>query len=337
ETGSPAFERFLQCVGDKVELTGWPGYSAGLDTKNGQTGKYSLYSKWRTFDVMFHVSTFLPYKKQDKQQIQRKRHIGNDIVTLVFVEGEGRFDPKSVKSQFLHVFVVVQEDTTTIPGKLGYRVVLASSTDVPLFGPPLPNPPVFWDPSELRDFVLAKMINAENAAYKAPKFNKPHHRTRNAVLDEVVRDYWGSSKGRGDRRRDDKAPSNRSSVTSVGSESSTTPITPRPEVGLPRRPSMFSSLGGAFVRRASSVDRDPDVPFHHPSIPSTIEQSRESLPEDRDALEAKLQDAKQYSGSMDGLATQTKKGNGKGTTKSSSEGLQNYCRVLSSIALSDGS
>ncbi|KAI9009452.1 hypothetical protein BC832DRAFT_529676, partial [Gaertneriomyces semiglobifer] len=185
EHGSPGFEKFLSFLGDKIELQGWTGYAAGLDTRYGQTGKNSIFTKWRENDVMFHVSTYLPFKKEDRQQIQRKRHIGNDIVCIVFMDGEGRFNPLSVKSQFLHVFIGVQEDHTTRPGQVGYRLVLASNTGVPAFGPPLPNPPVFWDPVELHDFLLAKMINAENAAYRAPKFRKPHNRTRNAMIDEI--------------------------------------------------------------------------------------------------------------------------------------------------------
>lgn len=33
---------------------------------------------------MFHVSTLLPYTVGDLQQLQRKRHIGNDIVAIIF-------------------------------------------------------------------------------------------------------------------------------------------------------------------------------------------------------------------------------------------------------------
>ncbi|KAI8817277.1 uncharacterized protein EV422DRAFT_542237 [Fimicolochytrium jonesii] len=156
ETGSPAFDRFLTRIGDKIDLSTWTGYSAGLDTKHGQTGKWSLYTKWRHFEVMYHVSTFLPYKKEDRQQIQRKRHIGNDIVAIIFIDGDTPFDPKSIKSQFLHIFIAVQEDRHTRPGKIGYRVVLASNVDVPPYGPPLPTPPVFWDEAEMRDFLLGK-------------------------------------------------------------------------------------------------------------------------------------------------------------------------------------
>ena len=37
---------------------------------------------------MFHVSTLLPYEKNDPQKLQRKRHVGNDIVCVVFLEAD---------------------------------------------------------------------------------------------------------------------------------------------------------------------------------------------------------------------------------------------------------
>lgn len=42
-------------------------------------------------------------------QLLRKRHIGNDIVTIVFQEPGARpFTPRSIRSHFQHVFVVVR-------------------------------------------------------------------------------------------------------------------------------------------------------------------------------------------------------------------------------------
>ena len=42
-------------------------------------------------------------------QLLRKRHIGNDIVTVIFQEpGALPFTAKSVRSQFQHVFIVVR-------------------------------------------------------------------------------------------------------------------------------------------------------------------------------------------------------------------------------------
>lgn len=49
------------------------------------------------------LSLFLPH------QLLRKRHIGNDIVTIVFQEpGALPFTPKSIRSHFQHVFIIVQ-------------------------------------------------------------------------------------------------------------------------------------------------------------------------------------------------------------------------------------
>lgn len=57
---------------------------------------------------MFHVSTLLPYEKHDPQKLQRKRHIGNDIVCVVFLEADNTaFSPACIKSHFLHTFILV--------------------------------------------------------------------------------------------------------------------------------------------------------------------------------------------------------------------------------------
>ena len=79
-----------------------------MDTQYGQTGEESLYEVFREKEVMFHVSTMLPFKEQDPQQLERKRHIGNDMVAVVFQEQNTPFAPDMVASHFLHAYVVVQ-------------------------------------------------------------------------------------------------------------------------------------------------------------------------------------------------------------------------------------
>ncbi len=60
----------------------------GLDTVHDLTGLHSVYTHWRSIEVMFHVATLLPYEKNDPQKLQRKRHVGNDIVCVVFLEAD---------------------------------------------------------------------------------------------------------------------------------------------------------------------------------------------------------------------------------------------------------
>lgn len=54
-------------------------YRGGLDTQFGQTGDEAIYDVFKDREIMFHVSTMLPYTENDPQQLQRKRHIGKCI------------------------------------------------------------------------------------------------------------------------------------------------------------------------------------------------------------------------------------------------------------------
>lgn len=74
------------------------------------TGKYSVYTIYEGHEIMFHVSTLLPFSKDNRQQVERKRHIGNDIVNIVFVDLEDTtqevqsfFNPTYIKSQFTRI------------------------------------------------------------------------------------------------------------------------------------------------------------------------------------------------------------------------------------------
>ena len=59
---------------------------------------------------MFHVAPMLPYNASDRQQLERKRHLGNDIVVVVFVDATSTYDPATIKSHFNHVVIVVQPE-----------------------------------------------------------------------------------------------------------------------------------------------------------------------------------------------------------------------------------
>ncbi|XP_057677155.1 rap1 GTPase-activating protein 2-like isoform X1 [Corythoichthys intestinalis] len=181
---TPAFQEFLQLLGDTVKLQDFKGFRGGLDVSHGQTGSQSVYTVHRQQEVMFHVSTKLPFTEGDSQQLQRKRHIGNDIVALVFQEEATPFVPDMIASNFLHAFVLVQvEDPCS--ENTSYKVSITAREDVPPFGPPLPNPSVFKKGPAFREFLLTKLINAELACYKSIRFARLEERTRSALLDTL--------------------------------------------------------------------------------------------------------------------------------------------------------
>ncbi|TKC53063.1 hypothetical protein EI555_014657, partial [Monodon monoceros] len=181
---SPAFVEFLEFLGQKVKLQDFKGFRGGLDVTHGQTGTESVYCNFRNKEIMFHVSTKLPYTEGDAQQLQRKRHIGNDIVAVVFQDENTPFVPDMIASNFLHAYVVVQAESGGPDGSL-YKVSVTARDDVPFFGPPLPDPAVFRKGPEFQEFLLTKLINAEYACYKAEKFAKLEERTRAALLETL--------------------------------------------------------------------------------------------------------------------------------------------------------
>uniref|UniRef100_A0AAR2KQ30 Signal-induced proliferation-associated 1 like 1 n=1 Tax=Pygocentrus nattereri TaxID=42514 RepID=A0AAR2KQ30_PYGNA len=186
EAAGPALEEFLQLLGERVRLKGFTKYRAQLDTKTDSTGTHSLYTTYKDYEIMFHVSTMLPYTPNNKQQLLRKRHIGNDIVTIVFQEpGAKAFSPKNIRSHFQHVFVVVQVHSPCSDNTC-YSVAVARSRDVPAFGPPIPEGVNFPKSTIFRDFLLAKVINAENAAHKSDKFRAMATRTRQEYLRDLA-------------------------------------------------------------------------------------------------------------------------------------------------------
>ncbi|XP_064873374.1 GTPase-activating Rap/Ran-GAP domain-like protein 3 isoform X3 [Oncorhynchus nerka] len=187
ETGSQSFDKFLNLLGDTISLQGWAGYRGGLDTKNDTTGMNSIYTVYQGHELMFHVSTMLPYSKENKQQVERKRHIGNDIVTIVFQEGEDTspsFKPSMIRSHFTHIFALVRYNSQND----SYRLKIFSEESVPLFGPPLPPPPVFTDHQEFRDFLLVKLINGEKATLETPTFAQKRQRTLDMLIRSLYQD-----------------------------------------------------------------------------------------------------------------------------------------------------
>ncbi|XP_043918205.1 signal-induced proliferation-associated 1-like protein 3 [Protopterus annectens] len=193
EEASAPFEEFMLLLGEKVCLKGFTKYAAQLDTKTDSTGTHSLYTEHQDYEVMFHVSTMLPYTPNNRQQLLRKRHIGNDIVTVIFQEpGALPFTPQNIRSHFQHVFVIVRVHNPCTEN-VCYSVSVTRSKDVPPFGPAIPSGVKFHKSDVFRDFLLAKLINAENAAHKSEKFHLMAIRTRQEYLKDLAENFITST------------------------------------------------------------------------------------------------------------------------------------------------
>jgi len=168
----PALTEFMNFLADKVPLKGWTKFRGGLNTQNDSTGTESYYTSFHHFEVMFHISTMIPFHKDDTQQIERKRHLGNDVVIIVFRDEDNMtpFSPSVIRSQFNHIFCVVQPHHSKKSKETRYRIAICSKNGVPTYTPALPLKKSFVKNQQLRTFLLSKLINGERATYYAPDF-----------------------------------------------------------------------------------------------------------------------------------------------------------------------
>lgn len=104
---------------------------------------------------MCHVATMLPFNQNDPQQLERKRHIGNDLVVIIFQEGDAAFELASIPSHQNHVIVFVRP----LPDNAdGWAVQIFHKDGVPNFTPDLPQPTIIGTDNVSRDFFFHKRI-----------------------------------------------------------------------------------------------------------------------------------------------------------------------------------
>eukprot|EP00007_Cunea_sp_BSH-02190019_P002993 CAMPEP_0174233214 /NCGR_PEP_ID=MMETSP0417-20130205/3303_1 /TAXON_ID=242541 /ORGANISM="Mayorella sp, Strain BSH-02190019" /LENGTH=1365 /DNA_ID=CAMNT_0015311385 /DNA_START=63 /DNA_END=4157 /DNA_ORIENTATION=+ len=190
--GSQLFQNFLDFLGDRVRLKGWTEYAGGLDTKADARGKYSYYTALDDAEIMFHVSTCLPYDPLDERKLQRSRMIGNDIAMIIFQEGDTTYIPNTMTGGVSHVFVVVRpvEDDD---GMIHYQVSTCYKDYVKPFKPHFSATVHYPENQEFRSLLLAKLINGHLSAQQSPGLMQMYSRPRRYLLQELVDSY---SKGR---------------------------------------------------------------------------------------------------------------------------------------------
>lgn len=207
---SADFKQFLELLGDRVNLLGWKRFAADLDTRENATGTESVFREFRGVEIMFHVSTMLPFSATDPQQIARKSKVGNDVVVIVFKEGATPFPVHRIKSTFSQVYILIQP----VPDNK-YRVSIANKVGIAPYGPFLPDPPLFSRSPEFITFLLTKCLglssippshprstehisappglNAEQSAKRAPAFATTLQNVRKTSLEAIVKRYSPAS------------------------------------------------------------------------------------------------------------------------------------------------
>ncbi|KAJ7630341.1 hypothetical protein FB45DRAFT_1058364 [Roridomyces roridus] len=104
--GSPAYTRFLKGIGRLINLRGQVDvYAGGLDPD--EDGEYA-YAWWDDIgQILYHTATMMPNNPDDPQFTNKKRHIGNDLVRIVWNDSGRpyRFDTLNTQFQFINIVI----------------------------------------------------------------------------------------------------------------------------------------------------------------------------------------------------------------------------------------
>nr|ALE20562.1 TSC2 [Leptinotarsa decemlineata] len=107
--GSLRYVEFLQQLGTLVKLEDVDPqvfFLGGLD-QHGNDGKFAYIWQDDVIRVMFHVATMMPNKESDPFCNNKKMHIGNNYVTIVYNDSKEDFNISTIKGQFTFVCIVI--------------------------------------------------------------------------------------------------------------------------------------------------------------------------------------------------------------------------------------
>jgi len=70
-------------------------------------GEHSIYYSNALTEIMFHVATLMPSEVDDDQVLNKKRHVGNDPVSIIWCENYREYRKNTIASQVNSVQVVI--------------------------------------------------------------------------------------------------------------------------------------------------------------------------------------------------------------------------------------
>ncbi|XP_020024960.1 tuberin isoform X14 [Castor canadensis] len=109
EHGSYRYTEFLTGLGRLIELKDCQPdkvYLGGLDVC-GEDGQFTYCWHDDIMQAVFHIATLMPTKDVDKHRCDKKRHLGNDFVSIVYNDSGEDFTLGTIKGQFNFVHVII--------------------------------------------------------------------------------------------------------------------------------------------------------------------------------------------------------------------------------------
>ncbi|CDH55685.1 gtpase activating protein [Lichtheimia corymbifera JMRC:FSU:9682] len=136
--GSPDYVRFLNALGSIERLRGRTDNTGGLDREMDIDGRYAYFWRDDVTQMIFHAATMMPTDlTRDPRCSNKKRHIGNDFVTVVYNDSghEYAFDTLPGQFNFINIVVTPHSPASSDPHSTFFRVEMQRRPDMPDIGP----------------------------------------------------------------------------------------------------------------------------------------------------------------------------------------------------------
>ncbi|EGC49782.1 tuberin [Histoplasma capsulatum var. duboisii H88] len=112
--GSPDYDYFLSNLGTKVAIKEAKFNTQGLHSDTD--GEYTYAWRDRVTEIIYHVATMMPTNLEaDPQCVNKKRHIGNSFVNIIFNRSNLSFNFDTIPSQFNFVNIVISPASRISP------------------------------------------------------------------------------------------------------------------------------------------------------------------------------------------------------------------------------
>lgn len=177
-SGSLKFQNFLRNLGDPIEIATHKGNLGGLD-RQGSNGEFTLsYINWE-YDIVFHIAPLMPTERDSEQQILKKRHVGNDLVNIVWSEEYRDYRIDTILTHLNSVVIVIYPMNCEL-----FRISVLKKIDVEV-GPLQDGMVIPW--GVLAPLVRETVIHANESA-KAVNFKKYQRKyaVRKGQISEII-------------------------------------------------------------------------------------------------------------------------------------------------------
>jgi hypothetical protein len=112
DIGSAPYTSFLSDLGTLVRLKGATFNTGGLDKNDDMDGEFTYCWRDRCIELVFHITTMMRTDPDiDMTYANKKRHIGNDYVNIIFNDSGLPYDFNTFPSAFNYVAIVITPES----------------------------------------------------------------------------------------------------------------------------------------------------------------------------------------------------------------------------------